>query len=97
MAHDAQSLESPVAQGWALFWYGFCSCIGLVVTAVQLWRHGITRPEMFVVPIAISALSLTWLRSTLRTGPPSKAKLGTHSTIVLLLIGAESIVSLFRL
>lgn len=97
MLNEAQSSESQVARGWALFWYGFCSSVGLVVIAVQLWKHGITRPEMFAVPIAISTLSLVWLKSALRSGPPSKTKFGTHSTVILMLIGAESIVSLFRL
>ena len=97
MVHDAASSESQLARGWALFVYGFCSCIGLVDIAVQFWKHGITRPEMFAVPVAISTLSLVWLRTALRAGPPSKAKFGTHSTVIVILIGAESIVSLFRL
>jgi len=97
MAHDAQSSETPVARGLALAWYGFCSCIGLVVITVQLWKHGMTRPAMFAVPIAVSGLSLAWLRSALKAGPPRKAKFGTHSIIVLMLTGAESIISLFRL
>jgi hypothetical protein len=97
MAHDAQFSETPVARGWALSWYGFCSCTGLVVITVQLWKHGMTRPATFVVPIAVSGLSLVWLRSVLKAGPPSKAKFGIRSNIVLMLTGAESIISLFRL
>ena len=97
MVQDAQSAESSVTRGLALSWYGFCGCAGFIVIAAQLWKHGITRPEMFAGPVAISTLSLVWLRAALKAGPPSKAKFGTHSTVMLVLIGAEGIVSLFRL
>ena len=96
MLPSGESSENLVARGWALFWYGFCAAVGLAVVALHLWRHGLTQPETFVAPLAILSLSLVWLWRTVKSGPPSRVKLGTHSTILLMLIGADSVISLFR-
>ena len=94
---SVQFSENLVARRWALSWYGFCGAVGLAVIALHLWRHGFSQPEMFAVPLAILFLSLIWLRTTLKSGPPTKAKFGTHATVFLILTGADSIIALFRL
>jgi hypothetical protein len=96
MLQTEQSSESLVARGWALFFYGFGVVVGLGVIALHLWRYGVTQPETFVAPIAILFLSFVWLWRAAKSGPPTKVKLGIHSTILLLLIGADSISSIFR-
>jgi hypothetical protein len=96
MFESEQSSNDLVNARWAVSVYGFCSFVGLCGGVAELWKHGISRPEQIAVAAAIFLLSLRWLGTTVRLGPPTKIKFGSHAALLLLLTGAASFALVFR-
>jgi hypothetical protein len=83
--------DEPEARGYVLSVCG-CYChIGILGTAVHIWRHGSSQPIHLVyiaVYAAVSLLSLSCLPATLRSGPPTKRTFRLRSGMLAFLVVA---------
>jgi hypothetical protein len=88
--------DEPEARGYVLSVCGCYCLIGILGTAVHIWKHGSSQPihlAYIAVYAAVSLLSLSWLAATLRSGPPTKRKFGLRTGILVFLALAPIFIS----
>jgi hypothetical protein len=68
-----ESSEPPgkfMARQWPILFYGAYCLVGLVSFGVNVSRNRLSHPASLAVACLMFVLSLTWLITTLRSGPP---------------------------
>jgi hypothetical protein len=88
--------DKTVGRGLALSIYGIWCFCGLFMDIFIIWKYGASRPVHLAIYAAVFFLSLVWLRTTLRSGPPKGGRFSLHSLIYLLLIFASNAFSSYR-
>jgi hypothetical protein len=96
MLESPQSSVGRVTRPLAVSVYAFYCLAGVCGSGALLWKHGISQPEQVVVAFLMVLLSLTWLGTTLGSGPPTRRRFGSHASFLLLLTGVSSFASLLR-
>jgi hypothetical protein len=91
-----ETLEPPeqiVARPWPYVLYVSYGVFGLTFFVLGALRHGFSHPFRLAVSAAMLYLSLTWLISALRAGPPiTTRKLAVRNMIFVLLLIAQEII-----
>jgi hypothetical protein len=95
-----ETLEPPeqmLVRRWPLLSYGIYGLAGLVFVVVGVRRRGFSQPVSLAIACAMFFLSLTWLVTTLRSGSPlTNRKVGFRNIILLLLLMAHQVPSIFQ-
>jgi hypothetical protein len=69
---------------------------GIVGTVAIIWKHGFSQSISLAIAVAIIFLSMVWLGTTLRLGPPTRQKFQLHVSLFLILTGIDQLIPLFR-
>jgi hypothetical protein len=69
----------------ALWFYGIYLVLGLVADVNVIWKYGMTRPIHLAIYTAVFFMSLTCLRTTIKSGPPTGGRFGIHVSILVIL------------
>ncbi len=77
--------EERMTRGFALWFYGVYCVLGLVGDVIAAWKYGVTRPIHLATYTAVFFLSLAWIRTTMKSGPPTRRKFGIRSSILVIL------------
>ncbi len=89
------SYEEHVTRRFALSIYGVYCVVGLFGDAFALRRHATLN---LVIYTAVVLLSLTWLGTTIKSGPPTKRRFVVCATILMsLAVIVPDIIHLFSL
>jgi hypothetical protein len=89
--------DEHVTRRWALSLYGWYGFIGLFGVAVGLWKYGVSQPIHIAASAAAFLLSLVWLRTTLKSGPPTRRGFSLRLVILMLLgVGPSYISGLYK-
>jgi hypothetical protein len=94
-----ETLEPPeqiVALRWPLLMYGTYGLGGLVFVILGVRRHGFSQPISLAISCVMFCLSLTWLVTTLRSGSPPSHRFRFRNIILVLLLMAHQVPSLFH-
>jgi hypothetical protein len=95
-----ETLEPPeqmVTRRWPLLSYGMCGLAGLLFVVLRVRRHGFSQPVSLAIAGVMLFLSLTWLVTTVRSAASlTNRKVGSRNIILLLLLMAEQVPSMFQ-
>jgi hypothetical protein len=85
MLESNPAYEEHMTRRTALWFYGAYCVLGLVGDVIAIWKYGVTRPFHLATYSAVFLLSLAWIRSTMKSGPPTWRKFGVRASILLIL------------
>ena len=89
--------DEHVTRTLALSLYGLYGFVGLFGVAVGLWKHGVSQPIRLAAYAVVLLLSLAWLRTTLKSGPPTRRGFNFRLFILFVLgVGPAFISDLYK-
>jgi hypothetical protein len=80
-----RTTDEYVTRRFALWMYGIWLLIGLAGSAAVVWKRGTSQPFHLASLAAIFLLSMLWLWTTVKSGPPTQRRHGLRVLILFLL------------